>query len=96
MYARVPTFKFAAQSIDAAVRLFEETSLPQLRKLAGFKGATVLVSRETGMVRTIVYWDSREALESSFEPTKAVRAQYVDELGAELVSIEEFEVAVQV
>jgi heme-degrading monooxygenase HmoA len=96
MYARVPTFKFGAESIDAGIRLFEEKTLPQLRTMAGFKGATMLVSRDTGLVRTVVYWDTREALESSFEPTKALRAQFVDELGAELVSIEAFEVAVQV
>ena len=96
MYARIPTFKTAAQNIDASVRHFEETSLPQLRKLAGFKGATALVSRETGMLRVVAYWDRREALESSSEATKAVRAEYVDKLGAELVSVEEFEVAVQV
>ena len=96
MYARVPTFKFGAKDIDAAIQLFEEKTLPRLRKVAGFKGATMLVSRETGLVRTVVYWDSREALESSFEPTQALRAQYVDEFGAELVSVEAFEVAVQV
>jgi hypothetical protein len=96
MYARVPTFRIPAQNIDASITHFKETSLPGLRKLAGFKGATALVSRETGTLRIVAYWDSREALESSFEPTKALRAQYVDKLGAELVSLEEFEVAVQV
>ena len=96
MYARVPTFKIGAQDIDASIRHFEENSLPQLRKIAGFKGATVLVSRETGMLRIVAYWESREALESSFGPTKALRAEYVDKLGGELVSLEEFEVAEQV
>ncbi len=96
MYARVPTFKIGAQHMDASIRHFEETSLPQLRKLAGFKGATVLASRETGILRVIAYWDTQEALESSFEPTRAVRAQYTDKFGAELVSLEVFEVAVQV
>jgi hypothetical protein len=96
MYARVPTFKFGTQDLDAAIQLFEEKTLPQLRKIAGFKGATMLVSRETGLVRPVIYWDSRETLESSFEPTQALRAQYVDEFGAELVSVEGFEVAVQV
>ena len=96
MYARVPAFKFGAKDIDAAIKLFEEKTLPQLRTVAGFKGATMLVDRETGLVRTVVYWESREALDSSFEPTKALRAQFVNEFGAELVSVEQFEVAVQV
>jgi hypothetical protein len=96
MYARVPTFKIDAQHLDASVRYFEETSLPQLRKLAGFKGAVVLVGRETGILRVIAYWDTQGALDSSFEPTKAVRAQYADKFGAELASLEVFEVALQV
>ena len=96
MYARVPTFKIGAQDLDASIRHFEETSLPRLRELAGFKGATVLVNRETGMLRIVAYWDSRDTLQSSFEPTKALRAEYADKLGGELVSLEEFEVAEQV
>ncbi len=96
MYARVPTFKIDVQHLDESVRHFEETSLPQLQKLAGFKGAVVLVGRETGILRVIAYWDTREALDSSFEATKAVRAQYTDKFGAELVSLEVFEVPLQV
>ena len=64
--------------------------------LPGFKRATMLVSREEGMARAIVYWDSRETLDSSFEPTKVLRAEYTEKFGAELVTVEGFEVAVQV
>jgi hypothetical protein len=96
MYARVPTFQISAESIDAAILHFEEVAVPRLRKLPGFKGATLLVSREKGMARAVVYWDSRETLDSSFEPTKGLRAEYTEKFGAELASIEEFEVAVQV
>jgi hypothetical protein len=96
MYARVPTFKMSAESIDAAILQFEQVTVPRLRDLLGFKGATLLVSRETGMTRAIVYWDSRETLDSSFEPTKSLRAEYTEKFGAELVSLEAFEVAVQV
>lgn len=97
MYARVPTFsKISAENIDAAILHFEDVTVPQLRKFPGFKGATLLVSREKGMSRAIIYWDSRETLDSSFEPTKGLRAEYTEKFGAELVSLEEFEVAVQV
>jgi hypothetical protein len=96
MYARVPTFKIGAESIDAAVRHFKDVTVPELRKLPGFEGATMLVSREKGMARAIVCWDSRQTLDSSFEPTKGLRAEYTEKFGAELVSLEEFEVAVEV
>ena len=95
-YARVPTFKISAQGIDAAIRHFEEVSLVQLRKLPGLKGATMLVSREKGLIRIVVYWDSRETLDSSAETAKGLRAEFAAKLGAELLSLEEFEVAVQV
>ena len=97
MYARVPTFtKFSPQNIDAAIRHFEDVTVPQLRKLPGFKGATLLVNREKGMSRAVVLFDSRETLDSSFEPTKALRAEYTEKFGAELDAVEEFEVPVQV
>jgi hypothetical protein len=69
MYARVPTFNMSAENIDAAILHFENVTVPGLRKLPGFKGATLLVSREKGMA---------------------------EKFGAELVSLEEFEVAVEV
>ena len=96
MYARVPTFKMSAESIDAAIPHFEHVTVPRLRDLPGFKGATLLVSREKGTTRAIVYWDSRETLDSSLEPTQSLRAEYTEKFGAELASLEEFEVAVDV
>jgi hypothetical protein len=96
MYARVPTFKMSAESIDAAILHFEDVTVPRLRELPGFRGAALLVSREQGMTRAIVYWDSRETLDSSFEATKGLRAEYTEKFGAELASLEEFEVAVQI
>jgi hypothetical protein len=73
---------------------FEQVTVPRLRDLPGYKGATLLVSRETGVTRAIVYWDSQETLASSLEPTKSLRSEYTEKFGAELVSLEEFEVAV--
>lgn len=95
MYARVPTFKVSTQGIEASIRLVEDVTMPQLRNVPGFKGLTMLVNRETGMVRVVVYWDSRETLEASAETGKRLRAEIVEKIqGAELVSVEEFEVAV--
>jgi heme-degrading monooxygenase HmoA len=96
MYARVPTFKIGADNIESAMRQFEDVSLPQLRKLPGFKGATMLVNREKGMFQIVAYWDSREALDSSAEATRALREEAAKKLNAELVSLEIWEVAVDV
>jgi heme-degrading monooxygenase HmoA len=96
MYTRVPTFQISAEKIDAAISHFRDVTVPELRKLPGFEGATLLVSREKGMTRAIVRWDSRQTLDSSLEATKGLRAEYTEKFGADLVSLEEFEVAVEV
>jgi hypothetical protein len=44
MYARVPTFKMSVESLDAAILHFERVTVPRLRELPGFKGATLLES----------------------------------------------------
>jgi heme-degrading monooxygenase HmoA len=95
MHARVPTFKLTTEKIDDSVRHFQEKSLIALREIPGFKGGTILVDREKGILRIVVFWEDREALDSSFEPTKRLRAEYTEKFGAELVSLEEFEVAGQ-
>ena len=94
-YARVPTFKMSAEAIDAAALHFRDVTVPRLRELPGFKGATLLVNRKQEMTRAIVYWDSRATLDSSFEPTRSLRAEYTEKFGGELASLEEFEVAVE-
>jgi heme-degrading monooxygenase HmoA len=96
MYARVPTFKVTADKLDASIDHFKAGSLPALQKLPGFKGATLLADRERGLLRVIAYWEDRAALDASFEPTKGIRGEYADKFGAELASLEVFEVALQV
>ena len=95
MYARVSTIKTGVPGIDGAIRDFRDVTLPQIRPLHGFKGATLLADREMGVTRVLTYWDSLEALDASTETANRVRAAFVDKTGgAELVSVEIFEVAV--
>jgi hypothetical protein len=96
MYARTPTFKIGPDKIDAAIRLFEESSLPQLQTLSGFKGASLLVDREQGMFRVIGYWEDRQAVDSSEARARGLRDELTQKLGAQLVSIEIWEVPVDV
>ena len=95
MYARVSTIKTGAQGIDGAIRHFKDVTLPQIRPLRGFRGATLLADRDRGVTRVLTYWDSREALDASAEAANRVRAEFVEKSGAaEIISVEMFEVAV--
>jgi quinol monooxygenase YgiN len=93
MYARIPTFKITPDRIDEAVQQFKEVSLPGLQKLAGFKGANVLVDRKNGMFRVIAFWQDLQALEGSRDAVKPIREGVAQKVGAEIVSVEEWEVA---
>lgn len=97
MYARVSTIKTSADQIDESIRHFSETSLPQARKLAGFERATLLVNRHRGVTRLLTYWSTRDDLDQSADIATRLRTSWVDSIrGSELVSVETFEVAVDV
>jgi hypothetical protein len=96
MYVRMPTFDVGPTNIDASIRYFQEKSLPQLQKLTGFEGATMLVDRHKGIVRILTHYSSRDALAASSEAAKRLRTEFVESHeGANVVSVEEYEVAVQ-
>jgi hypothetical protein len=97
MYARVSTIKMDAGDIDSSVRHFEEVTLPEARKLPGFEGATLLVGREKGVSESLTYQSSRQDLDASAEAATRLRTGLMNKAeGAELVSVEIFEVAVDV
>ena len=94
MYTRVSTINTGAQGIDAAIHDFKEVTLPRARDFSGFERATLLVSREKGMVRLLAYWDSREALDKFAEAMDGLRDEFVEKIGnAMIISVETFEVA---
>jgi heme-degrading monooxygenase HmoA len=97
MNARVSTIKVAPEQIDGSIRYFEEVVVPDASELTGFKGATLLVHREKGMTRSITYWDSRDDLDGSAEAATRLRTGLKDRADtAELISVEVYEVAVDV
>jgi hypothetical protein len=95
MFARVSTIKMGVDQIESSIKYFEEVSLPEVRKLTGFEGATYLVNRSKGMTRSLTYWGSREDLDGSAETATRLRTDLTDQSpGAELISVEIYEVAV--
>ncbi len=96
MYARVTTVEVPPDAVDAAVRQFEEVTLPQIQSFPGWEGATMFVDRENGVVRTLAYFSGREPLDSSRETAKRLRSDFVERAqSARLISVEEFEVALR-
>ncbi len=97
MYARVSTIKVAPDQTEASIRYFEDAVVPTTRGLPGFERATLLVNRDKGMTKSLTYWSSRADLDASAEAATRLRTTLKDTAdSAELVSVEIFEVAVDV
>ncbi len=97
MYARVSTIRMPPDEVQASVDHFGGEILPQARELAGFEGATLLVNRAKGMTKLLTYWTGREELDGSAESATRLRTTMIDRAeGGELVSVEIYEVALDV
>jgi heme-degrading monooxygenase HmoA len=62
MFARTLRIQIAADQIDAAVMLFEESVVPLCKSQKGFVGAEFLADRHTGASLVITIWKSEEDL----------------------------------
>ena len=89
VFARVNRFQGPPERIDDAIRDVEDRVLPQVKQMEGVRGFLLLVDRESGKSLGISLWESEEAA-SRLRTESATRA------GGELVSVERYEVAVDV
>jgi heme-degrading monooxygenase HmoA len=94
MHARVSTIQLDPARIDEAVSDFEEQDLPDFKRMAGFRGFTLLIDRTSGKVIGTSYWSSREQMEASEDEGERTR-QRVAERGRSQSppAVERFEVA---
>jgi heme-degrading monooxygenase HmoA len=60
MFARLTISKIKIERIDEAIKLYEESIVPDAKSQKGFKGLYVLMDRETGNGVSITLWDSEE------------------------------------
>jgi len=95
MHARLSTIQMEPSKVDETIARFEEEDLPELEKLDGFRGFTMIVDRSSGKVVATAYWDSPEEMAASEEAVSEIRQRVADTGGAsEPTQVERFEVAV--
>lgn len=78
---------------DHGLDVFRMAVLPKLEGLEGFCSASMLVDRATGMAVSTVAFDSREALDASRTAGEAIRAAASAEIGAQVLDVHEYELA---
>jgi heme-degrading monooxygenase HmoA len=92
MFARVGTYD---QGGDEVVQGFQAQT-DALRQLDGFKAAYFLVDRDGGKAMSVTLWETREALDQSAERAQQMRAEATTQAGASTVSVDSYEVAIEV
>jgi quinol monooxygenase YgiN len=92
-WARVTWVRVPSDRIDTQIGIFKDTVLPRLEELPGFCSASLMVDREQGQAVGAVVYDSRQALDDSREATQRIRADAVAAMGAEVMEVSDFEVA---
>src|SRR5215213_11001615 len=94
MHTRVTTLEVPPDRMDDATRQVQEQVLPQLSQKEGFKGLIALLSRQSGKLQGVAFWESEEALRATDEAVVPIREGAAEALGGRVASVEEFEVVV--
>lgn len=93
MFARVSTYQGPPDRIGEAIRIGREQVMPAAAKLAGYRGAYLLVDRKSGKSISVTLWESETDLRASEEAADRLRAQGAAAGSAQILSVERFEVA---
>ena len=95
MFARVSIIEGSPERIDESIRLMRETTIPEGRKMQGFRGGYLLVDRKTGKQMIIALWETEADLNASTEAANRLWAQHVQAVTAQPPKVEVYEVAVK-
>ena len=90
---RATWIKMPRDQVDQAIEFYRTSVLPSLEDLEGFCSASFLVNRATGRGVSSATFDSREAMERNQENAKELRNARTRELGADILDVGEFELA---
>jgi hypothetical protein len=92
VYASVTTVRGAGPDVGVTAKMAADSMLSWLREFEGYCGLVILTSPETGSARFVTLWEDLDALERSERGRAAVRESMIATAGAELESVERFEV----
>lgn len=96
MFARLTRFGGFADdgTVEQYLGLVRERVLPVVRTIPGFSGYLALSDGERGEVLVLTLWASKRQLHESEEVTVQLRSQAASKVGATVVSVERFRVAI--
>jgi heme-degrading monooxygenase HmoA len=96
MFARVTTTQGPPENVEQGIKAVQDTVLPAIKQIPGFKGILALADRSSGKMMGVVLWESEDAMRLSEDLANQVRSDSADAGGAEIVSVERFEVVADI
>lgn len=91
MHASLTTVRGAGFEVSTTARMAAESMLTWLREFDGYRGLLVLGDPEAGNARIVSFWDSLDALDRSDKGRREVRESMVAAAGAQLESVDRYE-----
>lgn len=95
MFLRATRISAAPDRTDALVANFSQEVGPAARKIAGNRGAILLVDRTAGRGWGLTYWEDEAALKASEEAGTSLRSQAVKASGGTIQEVDRFETVIQ-
>ena len=95
MWARVVRFKEPKERLDEDIRESKEIIREAIKRIPGSRGVYYLVDRETGDVLNVTLWEDEQAMWATEEETARMREESAAKLGATILGIERYEVALE-
>jgi heme-degrading monooxygenase HmoA len=92
MFARVSRYELPADRAQEAAGAFRE-AIEQIRTLQGLERAVLLLTRDGSRAMTVTFWDSENSMEVTRMAATRARGAAANAVGGEVISTEEFEVA---
>ena len=89
--ARVARFRMDPSQAQHGIDVYRMVAVPRMDDLEGFCSASLVVDRQSGMAVSTAAYESRQAMENTRDQVQQLRTQVTEEAGAELVSVEEYE-----
>jgi hypothetical protein len=91
---RVTWIRMGQGDLDRAIDIYRHGLLPEIEKLPGFCGASMLVDRTTGHGCVTVAFESPELMEASRDRAWTIRESGAREAGVDVSDVSEFELAI--
>ena len=93
MYARSTAITTPPAAIERGIRFVKDEVMPQLMRLPGCAGLSLLIDRATGRCITTSSWQNEEAMRATTETVRPLRERFVAEVGGSALTVDEWEIA---